>query len=68
MQDVLGSTRTGDAKFPVGVDFGEGQSGDESPHSKIYQIHTEASFSIDSLAHFASAIACAVGILKCRLF
>ena len=68
MPVVLASNLTGDSMFPVGVDFGEGQSRDESPHSKIYQIHTEASFSIDSLAHFASAIACAVGILKCRLF
>ena len=50
MQDVLGSSRTGDVKFPVGVDFGEGQSGDESPHSIAYQLHTEISFSIHSLA------------------
>ena len=41
MQDVLGSIRTGDVRFSVGVDFGEGQSGDESPHSKIYQVHTD---------------------------
>ncbi len=28
---------TGDSKYPIDVDLGEGQSGDESPHSKVSQ-------------------------------
>ncbi len=35
VQAVLASFRSGNIKFPVDVDFGEGQSGDESPHSKV---------------------------------
>ncbi len=50
MQDVLELTRTGDVRFSVGVDFGEGQSGDESPHSKIYQLHIDISYSVDLAA------------------
>ena len=34
MQDALESIRTGDLESPFGVNLGEGQSGDESPHSK----------------------------------
>jgi hypothetical protein len=34
LQAVLGGSGTADTKFPLGVDLGEGQSGDESPHSK----------------------------------
>ena len=37
VQDVFGSIRIGDLKFPLGAYFGEGQSGDESPHSKVCQ-------------------------------
>ena len=35
MQIVLASLGIGDLKIPIDVDFGEGQSGDESPHSKV---------------------------------
>ena len=52
MQDVFGAIRAGDVTFPVGVDFGEGQSGDESPHSIVYQVHTDAIPSVDSLAYW----------------
>ncbi len=34
VQAVLASIRTGDLKFPVDVNFGEGQSGNKFPHSK----------------------------------
>ncbi len=37
LQDVFGSIRCSDLKFSDGVDSVEGQSGDESPHSKICQ-------------------------------
>jgi len=57
MQDVLGSIRTGGVQFPVGVDFGEGQSGDESPHSTVYQVHTD-----NKLCNcFARPLASAIG-------
>ncbi len=38
VQDALGSIGTGDLRFSVGVDLGEGQSGDESPHSKVVRL------------------------------
>ena len=40
MQNVLGSVRRGDMEFSVDVDLGEGQSGNEFPHSKACQAHT----------------------------
>ena len=57
MQVVLGSIRTGDVQFPVGADFGEGQSGDESPHSKICQAHSDYKL----FNRFACPIASAMG-------
>ena len=36
--DVDASNATDDTQFPIGVDFWEGQSGDESPHSKVCQV------------------------------
>ena len=57
MQNVFGSIRRGDLKFSVGVDLGEGQSGNEFPHSKVYQVHTDSKL----LSCFARPLASAMG-------
>lgn len=38
VQDILRSIRIGDLKFPLGAYFEAGQSGDESPRSKVRQV------------------------------
>ena len=43
VQNVLEATRCGDLQFLVGVDLGEGQSCDESQHSKVCQAHPASS-------------------------
>ena len=51
------SFATGYPESQVGANFGEDQSGDEFPHSKVYQVHTDSKL----LSCFARPLASAMG-------